>query len=398
MPFELISNSTSGLSITFSSSNPNVVTIDGSAATIVSAGIITITAMQQGNDEYLAANNVEQELVVNKAAQTITFNTLDAKIYGDAKFTLEATSDSGLPAGYESSNPNVATIQNGEVTIVGAGSTIITASQAGNDNYAAATPVQQELVVNLMGQQVNVTPTMTKIFGDPDFSLPPSSNTGMPLTYSSADPTVASISGSTVAIHHSGVIGIAYNQPGDANHLAISGTINLTIDKATQQIDFAPITTGQLAGEEVDLTATATSGLPVEYSSSDDAVAQVIGSKLMLVGSGTTTVIATQSGNSDYHSATAAQDYTVTLILGLNGELENLILFPNPVKNKLTLRSNKELGLIKMVWIYDAEGKLLLKEEYSSGKEETELNMEKFISGTYTVIINQRIGYKVIKE
>jgi hypothetical protein len=194
------------------------------------------------------------------------------------------------------------------------------------------------------------------------------------------------------------VIGIAYNQPGDANHLAISGTINLTIDKATQQIDFAPITTGQLAGEEVDLTATATSGLPVEYSSSDDAVAQVIGSKLMLVGSGTTTVIATQSGNSDYHSATAAQDYTVTLILGLNGELENLILFPNPVKNKLTLRSNKELGLIKMVWIYDAEGKLLLKEEYSSGKEETELNMEKFISGTYTVIINQRIGYKVIKE
>jgi hypothetical protein len=220
----------------------------------------------------------------------------------------------------------------------------------------------------------------------------------MPLTYSSADPTVASISGSTVAIHHSGVIGIAYNQPGDANHLAISGTINLTIDKATQQIDFAPITTGQLAGEEVDLTATATSGLPVEYSSSDDAVAQVIGSKLMLVGSGTTTVIATQSGNSDYHSATAAQDYTVTLILGLNGELENLILFPNPVKNKLTLRSNKELGLIKMVWIYDAEGKLLLKEEYSSGKEETELNMEKFISGTYTVIINQRIGYKVIKE
>ncbi|RYY35235.1 MAG: hypothetical protein EOP46_10740, partial [Sphingobacteriaceae bacterium] len=80
--------------------------------------------------------------------QTITFNALPAKIYGDGNFSAGATASSGLPLTYASSNAAVATIDNtGAITIKGAGTTNITASQAGNAIYLAATSVSQSLTI-----------------------------------------------------------------------------------------------------------------------------------------------------------------------------------------------------------------------------------------------------------
>ncbi|MCX6309261.1 MAG: right-handed parallel beta-helix repeat-containing protein, partial [Bacteroidia bacterium] len=69
---------------------------------------------------------------LNKVAQTITFGSLASKIYGAANFALSATVSSGLPITYTSSNTSVATISGSTVTIVGVGTTTITASQPGN--------------------------------------------------------------------------------------------------------------------------------------------------------------------------------------------------------------------------------------------------------------------------
>lgn len=80
--------------------------------------------------------------------QTITFNTLAAKTYGDANFALTATASSNLTVSYISSNTSVATVSGSTVTIVGAGSTNITASQAGNASYSAAPNVIRSLTVN----------------------------------------------------------------------------------------------------------------------------------------------------------------------------------------------------------------------------------------------------------
>jgi hypothetical protein len=83
-----------------------------------------------------------------KTDQTITFGAITSKVVGDANFSLTATASSGLAVTYTSSNPAVATLTSaGVVTIVGAGSTVITASQAGNANYNAASSVMQTLTV-----------------------------------------------------------------------------------------------------------------------------------------------------------------------------------------------------------------------------------------------------------
>lgn len=87
-------------------------------------------------------------ITVAKGAQTVTFGALAAKSITDPAFTLAATASSGLPVSYQSSNPSVASVSGNTVTIHAAGSTSITASQAGNANYNAAVDVVQALVIS----------------------------------------------------------------------------------------------------------------------------------------------------------------------------------------------------------------------------------------------------------
>jgi uncharacterized repeat protein (TIGR03803 family) len=88
------------------------------------------------------------EANVSLISQSITFSALPEKTFGVASFQLTATASSGLPVIYKSSDVAVATINGNTVTVVGAGVTIITASQAGNENYLAAPDVSQTLTVN----------------------------------------------------------------------------------------------------------------------------------------------------------------------------------------------------------------------------------------------------------
>jgi len=88
-------------------------------------------------------------LTVDKGDQTITFNALPAKSIEDADFNPGASSSSALSISYSSNNTSVATIIGSMIHIIGEGSAIITASQAGDANYNAAIDVSQTLIVNL---------------------------------------------------------------------------------------------------------------------------------------------------------------------------------------------------------------------------------------------------------
>ncbi|MFW5663915.1 MAG: MBG domain-containing protein, partial [bacterium] len=95
-----------------------------------------------------STNAFSKENPIDKNAQTITFDPLPEKTYGDAAFELTATASSGLEVSYTSSNTEVATISGKTVTIVGAGTTDITASQEGDAVYDPATEVIQTLTVS----------------------------------------------------------------------------------------------------------------------------------------------------------------------------------------------------------------------------------------------------------
>jgi len=149
--FDLTATASSGLAVSYISSDESVATVSGNTVTIVGIGSTTITASQAGNGTYLAATSVARNLTINspaQQAQTITFDPLAAKTYGNTTFDLTATASSGLPVSYFSSDESVATVSGNTVTIIGSGTTTITASQAGNIFYGAATSVDQILTVN----------------------------------------------------------------------------------------------------------------------------------------------------------------------------------------------------------------------------------------------------------
>ncbi|OBX26988.1 hypothetical protein A9996_00955 [Gelidibacter algens] len=82
-----------------------------------------------------------------KALQTITFNELPVKVIGNPDFDPGATTTSGLPIAYTSSNGAVATIVAGQIRILGAGTSTITASQAGDGATNPANSLSQILTV-----------------------------------------------------------------------------------------------------------------------------------------------------------------------------------------------------------------------------------------------------------
>ena len=146
--FDPGATASSGLAVSYVSSNTAVATVSGTTVTLVGMGTTTLTASQPGNSNFFAAIDVAQSLVIGKGTQTISFSALAAKTYGDIPFDLTATASSGLAPEYASSNPAVATVSGSSVTILTAGATTLTASQTGNASFSAATDVTQVLTVN----------------------------------------------------------------------------------------------------------------------------------------------------------------------------------------------------------------------------------------------------------
>jgi hypothetical protein len=232
-PFTLNSNSSAGMPISYSSSSTNVATISGSTVTILGAGTTTITATQEGNGNYNAAPTITRSLVVTKGSQTISFAALPSKTYGDASFTLSATASSGLPVSYVSANTNVATISGSTVTIRGAGTASITASQAGNTNFNAATAVAKTLTVAKAAQTVTFNPTSPVTYvKSGTFALSASSTasgTGTNVTFASGNTSILSISGKTATMKAKGTVSVTATAAATANYNAASTTNSITL-------------------------------------------------------------------------------------------------------------------------------------------------------------------------
>jgi hypothetical protein len=145
------------VSLTLGSGYGSTVTA-GAAGTIASTPIYlrlsasTAAGSYSGNVVLSSASALSRNVatvssVVNKADQTITFEALAPKTFGDASYALTGTASSGLGVTYTSSDLNVAIVSGSTVTIVGAGTTTITASQVGNANYNPAPDATQTLTV-----------------------------------------------------------------------------------------------------------------------------------------------------------------------------------------------------------------------------------------------------------
>ena len=136
----------SGLPLTYTSSDTKVAKVSGSSITIVGAGSATITARQAGDSSWAPATQA-RTLIVQKGQQTIDFRPSFALSGGYLLPSFAPRNSTvGLPVTYRSANPSVAQIFSGNVIkLIGRGYTTITATQTGNGNYNAAPSVSRRV-------------------------------------------------------------------------------------------------------------------------------------------------------------------------------------------------------------------------------------------------------------
>jgi sugar lactone lactonase YvrE len=103
----------------------------------------TVTLTDNALNNSASAQTVQLSGSGSAVAQTITFGALSNQPIGTAPFLISATASSGLAVNFASTTSAVCTVSSASVTLVSAGTCTIQATQAGNANYAAATPVSQ---------------------------------------------------------------------------------------------------------------------------------------------------------------------------------------------------------------------------------------------------------------
>jgi hypothetical protein len=217
-PFSLSATAPGG-EVTYSSASSKIA-INGNQVTILGAGVAAITATQNGGAGYLAAKPVSRSIVINKSPQTVTMGDLGAVSYGSGAISLSGSSSSGAAVVFTSSNPKVARVLSGNtLSVVGAGSSVITASVPVSSNYLAAS-AKRTFVVTKAPQTISQFASVRDITlgGTPVISIP-SSSSNLPVKLSVASGPAKYVKGK-LRISGTGTITIVATQAGNAKYLA----------------------------------------------------------------------------------------------------------------------------------------------------------------------------------
>ncbi len=247
-PLTLTGTATSGLAVTYSSSNTAVATVSGNILTIVGAGSVTITANQGGNATYAPANAVNQFLVVNPITLTVANAAVNDKYY-----------DGGVGATITGSLVGV--INGDAVTLVGVGnfsdpnaangipvtsSSLLIGAQSGNYVLGQPTGLTGNILPAIQTIAFTIPPMVT---GDPAQTLTSSSNfSPFTPTYTSSNTAVATIAGNVLTVVGPGTTNITVTNPGNANNAAGSTTVTLVVRTGVAKWNFEALGTLSTSG------------------------------------------------------------------------------------------------------------------------------------------------------
>ena len=108
-----------------------------------------------------------QPFNVDKLSQSIDFDELTDRTYGDSDLELRATSTSGFEVAFESLTPETCAVTNAVLTIEGAGRCSIEASQPGDPDHEAADDFVRSFFINKADAAIVVEPYDVIFDGQP---------------------------------------------------------------------------------------------------------------------------------------------------------------------------------------------------------------------------------------
>ncbi len=198
--------------VTWSSSNSEVATVDNGVVTAVSAGeaIITVTTEDGAKTATCKVTvNAPQTVPVTGVTLDKAELTLEKGSTGTLKATVEPQNATNNTVTWSSSNPEVATVDNGVVTAVSAGTAIITAKAGDKTATCTVTVAKADVAV----ESVTLDKTSLDLKTGDNTTLTatvnPESATNKDVTWISDKPEIAAVEGGTVTAKAAGTAIIA---------------------------------------------------------------------------------------------------------------------------------------------------------------------------------------------
>lgn len=302
--------------VSWSTSNAGVVSVDQNGlVTAIGAGTATITASAQDGSGVTASCTIN----VGSSQTTIPVNgvTLSSGASGPLNVgdtrtltvTFNPSNASNQTVYWSSSNPNVATVVNGVITGVGAGTATITVTTQDGGKQATYTITVQALG-NTPVSQVDVYPSVwsmdigaTKLLS---YTITPSTATSKDVTWSSGNTAIASVdqNGLVTALATGSVVITATAQDGSGRSSSCSITVSAQAATyvAVQSVDVSPSTLSLGVGGTrllgVAIAPENATSQNITWSSSNPSVATVDSHGLVVaLKAGSATITARASNN-----------------------------------------------------------------------------------------------------
>jgi uncharacterized protein YhjY with autotransporter beta-barrel domain len=170
-------------------------------------------------------------------------------------FTLSASGGgSGNPVLFASLSPATCSVQGTVVTMVAAGTCVLSAEQAGNAMYQPAAQATLEVAIGIGQPELSWVGTLSKLYGEAAFELPdPTSSSPGSFVFTSSNPAVATVSGRTVTVVGEGSATLVAQQAATANFAAASATVELVVNARPNPTQEAAISSAVQAQADVSV-------------------------------------------------------------------------------------------------------------------------------------------------
>ena len=349
--------STSDGAWSFQSLDQSIATVSGNKVTLLDGGDVSIRATQSPTLNWLTTT-ATMKLSVTAPSPTVgTFSdiTLSIDSVSKVELILPASNSKGSWT-LTSADPSVASVNGLTVTALKSGTTKISAKQAPSGGF-------RSIIVTLNVTILAVDPVVTAsgfldrtveiIPGTPQqISLAaPVSNSPGTWTFTSSDPTIASINGNSLSALKPGKVTVTAVQ-GPALKFGSSKPFTISVFVKGRQSLTAPANIEKLAGDPDVAIAYPTSQSTGKWSatSSDPTIAAVNGNAIKLGNAGTAIITLTQEATDSWIASSTT--FSVRVI-GVTPTLGAFAPFEISVGEKLTT-PKAPLSNSAGKWIYSS--------------------------------------------
>lgn len=291
--------------------------VTGNQLSAIGAGSCTITATKAGDINHQAIS-ASTTVIVAKAGQTaLSVQASPAAISFGGISQLSTTGGSGTGAiGLSVAGP--CSIAGSTLTGLGVGTCTVTATKAADADHEEATASTSVTVSQASQVALSVVASPASIpKGDSStVTVTGGSGSGALTLALTAGAGNCTLFGSTVTGTAVGSCTVTATKAADANHAQATGSVQIAVGKAIQNITFDFSSLRYLSPEALSLANAAgtNSNLPISFSSLTPQTCVVTGTSLRLMRTGDCTLQASQAGDAEYAAATPVnQTFTITL-------------------------------------------------------------------------------------